>query len=189
MAMKLASLSVRTPLAVSALAAVLLTACSWTWNVGAANPVPNVLMPRSPARMALFFGPLVDDAFRLPQANPSLTVNVTGWRETLTRGFRNSIGHFFVAARADQPGEPDLRLVVRLAVPFVPEQAHRVHVRFQAELLDRSGRSIKQWADTVPARLRFTADAYDMQRALATAVESMYELISKDFPIPGVGRG
>jgi hypothetical protein len=187
MAMKLASLSVRTPLAVSAVAAVLLTACSWTWNVGAADPVPNVLLPRSTARMALFFGPLVDDAFPLPQANPSLTVNVTGWRETLTRGFWNSIGHFFVAPRPDQAGEAELRLVVRLAVPFVPEQANRVHVRFQAELLDRSGRSIKQWADTVPARLRYTTGAHDMRRALATAVETMYELISKDFPTGGRG--
>jgi hypothetical protein len=156
-------------------ATAVLTACTYTY--GEADPKPNVLLAHSTATLALEIDPAIQETYVVHTSTNS-TLNIQQWRATLARGFRQGIAPFYAAA--PDAAHAELKLVIRLAtVDF----DGKWRLRYQAEVLDAQGRSIKQWADTAsvdPIRESFPSSV--PTGPLARAVERMYEAIARDFP-------
>lgn len=69
-------------------AAVVSTACAGP-QIRATAPRPNLVIQDGTAPAALRFGDEVADEFDVPNSDALSNVHVSGWRTTLTFGFRN----------------------------------------------------------------------------------------------------
>jgi hypothetical protein len=160
----------------------LLPACAL--GVGELKPTPNVLLVHSSQRLALRIAPEVNEAFSIDPTTVDTTiggpqsVDVSQWRETLTNGFRSSIGNAFAPAS----NQADITLVLIEATPTVVVQNHALsaQVRFRAELLDAKQQIVKTWAGTTSSRNPGYID--DAVSPMRSAVEAMYEEIANGMP-------
>jgi hypothetical protein len=161
-----------------------LSACAGA-GIAQLNPMPNVLLARSPQTLALRLAPEIQETFSSAVDSAGLTgtlqsLDVSQWRETLTNGFHNGIDGYY----ARVVNAADLTLIVKTALPAlvrVPGQAFNAQVRFQAELVDANQRIVKTWADTATSRT--TGGQYNADTLVKSAVEAMYEEIANGLPM------
>jgi hypothetical protein len=160
----------------------LLPGCAVT--VGAVDPTPNVLLPRSSRSLAVQLAPEVLDAFVVPDDSPWFELKVTGWRASMASGFHNGLARYFAHGEKN-----DLTLVVLLAEPRLAYAGRglggslvHAQIRFQAELLDANNQVIKTWADTAVSRNTFSIGDY-AGNGVGSAIEAMYEEIANGLPV------
>jgi hypothetical protein len=144
--------------------------------VGPANPRPNVMMAAGSAPAELRLDESVRDEYVIPGNGSIGEVPVTGWRNTLTRGFRN-------AFTASEASGPKLQLI-NADLSFSPAAvsgagttvAVTATIRFRARLVDASGAELGALAGTVHAReATASATPQGMTDNAAKAVEALYE--------------
>jgi hypothetical protein len=169
-----------------------LSACMTTLHVGPLDPKPNVNLGKSQATLSLKLGDRVQDAYTVPRENGVGPTEVTQWRASLKAAFKNAFADSFTLA--DDGG--DLVLEVQEAeVAMVPAAvtsgatvvSGRAQIRYKAQLLDKSGKTLARAAATVESKT--TASSMSGASSIAkSAMETMFEaLVDQLFSQGGKG--
>ena len=162
-------------------------ASACTLEVQKADPKPNVVFAQpSEKRVGLRLASTIQNDAELPEKNGIRNVELHGWRETLSSGFENAYRSYFKVSAAGQPAEMVIE-IARADLEFAPTAvsaqagvvAIEAHLTYQARLLDASGAPLKVIAHTVASKSSVT-DRSQMTECAASAVETMYEEVSKE---------
>lgn len=167
---------------VAVVALLFLGGCSVT--VGRSASRPNIDLAKQQSSLGLVLEPEVKDQFSVVINSPE-TVHVNEWRGTLEDGFRAG----FAAAFQMGSDATDLRIQLAEAeLTYAPTAVGRngataaveAQIRFKARLVDAQGQVLKRSNGTVSSK-RSATSGPQVSGVTASAVESLYEQISRDF--------
>jgi hypothetical protein len=165
----------------SCLVLLAVSGCSTTLHVGSLNPHPNVNLPKAASSLSLRFGDRVQDAYTVPRENGVGPTEVQQWRSSLKTAFKNTFVDSFPISESDGDLVLELQEAEVSVVPAaVTAQAAVVsgsaQIRYKAQLLDKSGKSIALTAGTVQSK-NTTSEMGGASSIAQSAMESMFEAI------------
>jgi hypothetical protein len=148
------------------------------------NPKPNVDLEKRSASMHIEFAPAVEDKFKIPPQNGMGAIEVTDWHQSLKNGLINGFGEAYTVMN----GAPtQLTLEMSEATPeltpaavsgYYGVVAANAQVRYKARVVANS-QVVCRSNGTVISKTAVN-NAQQVKDAVRSAVESMYEVISKE---------
>ena len=162
-------------------------ASSFPLHVLPTNPKPAISVPQSHRSFSLLLDTNIQDDFEIPPNDPVRNSDVKGWRQSLTKGFRNAYSCCFVLS--DENANSEIMLKLNKAdLKFIPigiksgDLYIAAEIDYSAELYGSDQSNLGKSNGKVISKLTspFRDDATWMA---SSAVEAMFEAITKDlFP-------
>ncbi len=147
--------------------------------IGPAAPRPNVVVAPGTAPASLALGSAVLDAFETPAGAGIVSVNVTGWRGTLTTAFQNAFNGVASGGLTLELMETELSFSPAAVNGNGSTVAAVAGIRFKARLLSADGQEVAALAGTVHARDPITSNG-QMTANASQAVEALYETLVRE---------
>jgi hypothetical protein len=156
----------------------------------AGTPTPRLSLAPMSASLALELLPNVPDEVDSPWGQNQLrAIEVHQFRTTLRTGFARGLQPLFrppAGESADwvlQIGEATPEFVAAQVTPMFGVTAVTAQVRYQARLIDRTGRELRRTSGTAVGP-RPAGNVDGMGDALDSAVEQLYEQIGRELLAP-----
>jgi hypothetical protein len=161
------------------------TACSTTLELREVTPEPNINLDYGGQTISLRIDKKVRDTFSYHSSPSMVGLEVCDWHKSIRNAFR----HSFRRSIPTIGNAPDLVIQLlkadfTLAPAAVTERGQSVAIRgtikFQANLVDRVGKTIGRAAGTALSKRAFTERA-QVDAAAADAIETMFEQVALEF--------